>query len=199
MKLSCSSITRIGNEIPLWSSAFNLKSPLDLRTQRPALDMRTSVSSVSSHLLVVRRCRTGTWKTRSQTCSGRPQRLSNQEDTLVNNSGLMTVKMHHQMYFIMLYGRRRLTFIYHFLVAGPMKRRLWNKVGHDSCLCCVSLTLILWPYPSCRPSIMNRCCKTQFGSTRGSSDRQHRQQRGFLSLLVGWKLRRERVGLGAEI
>lgn len=48
-----------------------------------------------------------------------------------------------------------------------MKRRLWNKVGHDSCLCCVSLTLILWPYPSCRPSIMNRCCKTQFGMTRG--------------------------------
>lgn len=48
-----------------------------------------------------------------------------------------------------------------------MKRWLWNKVGHDSCLCCVSLTLILWPYPSCRPSIMNRCCKTQFGMTRG--------------------------------
>lgn len=47
-----------------------------------------------------------------------------------------------------------------------MKRWLWNKVGHDSCLCCVSLTLILWPYPSCRPSIMNRCCKTQFGMTR---------------------------------
>lgn len=49
-----------------------------------------------------------------------------------------------------------------------MKQRLWNKVGHDSCLCCVSLTLILWPYPSCCPSIMNRCCKTQFGMTRGS-------------------------------
>lgn len=53
-----------------------------------------------------------------------------------------------------------------------MKRRLWNKVAHDSCLCCVSLTLILWPYPSCRPSIMNRCCKTQFGGGWRRSDRR---------------------------
>ena len=52
---------------------------------------------------------------------GRPLRLSHEEDTLVNNSGLITVKMHHQMYFIMLYGCHSLTFIYHFLVVGQ-----WN-------------------------------------------------------------------------
>lgn len=52
---------------------------------------------------------------------GHPQQLSHEEDTLVNNSRLITVKMHHQMYFIMLYGCHLLTFIYHFLVVGQ-----WN-------------------------------------------------------------------------
>lgn len=83
------------------------------------------------------------------------RQLPREQDALLNKCWLITEPMHCQMCFIML------TFIDHFLVSG----RLGNKGGHDSCLCCVSLTLILWPYPSCWPSIMNRCCKTPFGVT----------------------------------
>ncbi len=122
--------SHMGNEISIWLNAFNLKSSLDFRSQRPVLHMRTSVLCLFlpfHHLSVEPPPETDKrWSLFEYTvCKrhwhGRPQWLSHEEDTLVNNSGLITVKKHHQMYFIMLYGCYSLTFIYHFLVVGQ-----WN-------------------------------------------------------------------------
>lgn len=90
---------------PAWSYLF-ISSLLSWAEAPPEKDKRWSLFK---YTICKRR-----WR-------GRPQRLSHEEDTLVNNSGLITVKTHHQMYFIMLYGCHSLTFIYHFLVVGQ-----WN-------------------------------------------------------------------------
>lgn len=120
----------MGNEISVWLNAFNLVIPglPCLKAPHDIWEHPFSARSYLFHLLAAEPapekderlslfkytiCK---WHRR-----GRPQRLSHEEDTLVNNSGLITVKTHHQMYFILLYGCHSLTFIYHFLVVGQ-----WN-------------------------------------------------------------------------
>lgn len=129
------SCTHMGNEISIWLNAFNLKSPLDFRTQRPNTTYENilfffplpDLTFSSPHCWAEappekdKRWSLFKYTICKRRWHGRPQRLSHEEDTLVNNSGLITVKTHHQMYFIMLYGCHSLTFIYHFLVVGQ-----WN-------------------------------------------------------------------------